>query len=98
MDYITIDKKKYPFWFAIKANRELSKNDKLAEKDDLYFLWLGFKYGSIYEKKTFPYTEEALVDIFEEDIDLFAKAEKLLAVQMGKMKAAKAPALAAILK
>lgn len=97
MDYITIDKKKYPFLFAIKAQREMSKCEELTEKDDIYFLWLAFKYGSISESKEFPYTEDGLVDLFEVDMELYAKCEALLGEQMGKLKAAKAPAMAALL-
>ena len=91
MDYITIDKKKYPFWFANKANREMSKCEELTEKDEVYFFWLAFKYGSISEGKDFPYTEDGLLDIIEVDRELFTKCGKLFGEQMGKLKAAKAP-------
>ncbi len=98
MDYIEIEKKKHPFLFAIRANREMSKCEDLAKKDDIYFVWLGFKYGAIRESKDCPFTEDALVDLFEDDMDLFAECEALLGEQMGKLKAAKAPAMKALLE
>ncbi len=97
MDYITIEKKKYPFLFAIRAQREMSKCEELVKKDDVYFLWLAFKYGAQKESKDCPFTEDELVDMFEDDMDLFAKCEVLLGEQMGKLKAAKAPAMKALL-
>ena len=97
MDYIKIGDKKHPFLFAIKAQREMSKCEDLATKDDIYFLWLAFKYGAICESKECPYTEGGLVDLLETDMELFAKCEALLGEQMGKLKAAKAPAMKALL-
>ena len=98
MDELNIKGKKYPFLFANRANREMSKCKDLAKKDDVYFLWLGFKYGSILDGKKFPYSEDELVDIFDLNMKLFAEAGVIFAEQMGEFKAAKAPILKVIIK
>lgn len=92
MDTITIEKKEYPFLFAIKAQREMSNAD-LEKKDDIYFIYLGLKYGSKKEGKEFPFTEDALLDIFENDLGAYEKACGLLGAHMGKLKKLKEMAL-----
>ena len=76
----------------------MSRCKDLAKKDDVYFLWLGFKYGSILSGGKFPYSEDELVDIFDLDMKLFAEAGKVFAEQMGEFRAAKALMLKAIIK
>ena len=86
----------YPFLFANKANREMSSNEDLVKKDDIYFIYLGFKYGSKRENKEFPFTEEALEDIFEDDLEAYEKAAIQLGEDMGKLKKIKALAMKSI--
>jgi len=84
MDYVKINGEDEPFWFAIKAQRELSKNSE--DKDNMFLLWLGFKYGAMKESKDFTMNEDQLVDIFEDDISAYHEAGKLLVEQMGKLR------------
>lgn len=87
----------HPFRFAIKAQREMSQCKDLEKKDDIYFIWLGFKYGSMSEGKTFPFSEDQLVDIFDADMDAFGQACELLAKDMGDLKKKKAIAIKALM-
>lgn len=93
MDELELNKKKYPFWFAIKAQREMLGNKKLEDKDDIYFIWLGLKYGALKNKVPFDITESALVDILEDDMEAYGKACDLLGAHMGKLKQMKEKAL-----
>ena len=86
MDYIKLNEKKYPFWFAMKAQREMM-NEDMSKKDDVYLIWLGLKYGAVAEKTEFNISEDELLDIFELDQDAFKQAYKILSEQMGKLKA-----------
>ena len=95
MDYLKLEGKDHPFLFAIKASKEMQKAD-LQEKDDLYFIYLGLKYGAIREKKQFPYTEDALIDIFEDDLEAYEHACDLLGSHMGKLKKMKAKMMQAL--
>ena len=82
----------YPFLFAIKAQREMLDQD-ITKKDDIYFIYLGFKFGSKKEGKEFPFTEDGLVDIFEDDLDAYEKACEQLGADMGKLKKLKGLAM-----
>jgi len=95
MDYLKLNKKEYPFLFAIKAQKEMAAAD-LTSKDDLYFIWLGLKYGAMAENKVFEFTEEGLVDLFEVDMDAYGAACDLLGSHMGKLKKMKSGALKAL--
>ena len=81
---IEIKGQERPFWFAIKAQRELSKAD-IETKDNMYMVWLGFKYGAIKENVSFDLTEEDIVDFFEVNLEAFKEVKELLAEQMGKL-------------
>ena len=59
---------------------------RVNDKDNVYFIYLGFKYGSQKKEKTFPFTEEALVDIFEDDFEAYEKASEILGEHLGKLK------------
>jgi len=85
MDFLKLNKKEYPFLFAIKAQKEMAAAD-LAAKDDMYFIWLGLKFGAMAENKIFEFTEEGLVDLFEVDLDAYGEACNLLGAHMGKLK------------
>ena len=85
MDYIKLNEKKYPFWFAMKAQREMIKAD-MTDKDDIYLIFLGLKYGGIKEKTPIDIDEEGLLDIFEDDMNAFKAAYQLLTKQMGELK------------
>ena len=93
MDYIEIKGEKHPFWFAVKAQREFEKSTKPEDNDDIHLIYLGLKYGAIKDKKEFPYTENALIDIFEDDMDAFDKASDMLGSHLGKLKKIKAKAM-----
>lgn len=93
---IKLKKEEYPFLFANKANKEMLQCENLAEKDDMYFIYLGFKYGSKREGKEFPLTQEALEDIFETDLDAYEKAAIQLGEDMGRLKKIKTLAMKAI--
>lgn len=93
MDELKLNGKNYPFWFAIKAQREMLGNKNLVDKDDIYFIWLGLKYGALKNKVPFDFTENALVDLLEDDMDAYGKACDLLGAHMGKLKQMKEKAL-----
>jgi len=85
MDYIELNGKEHPFWFAMKAQREMMSVD-MEGKDDIYLIWLGLKYGAKLEKVEFTLSEDDLLDIFEVNKDQFKDAYKLLAKQMGELR------------
>ena len=85
MSSVKLKGEDHPFLFAIKAQREMTGED-LTAKDDIYFIWLGLKYGAKKEGKEFPYTEEALVDILEDDMAAYEKLCVLLGADMGTLK------------
>jgi hypothetical protein len=93
MDNLQLNGKDYPFWFALKAQREMSKCKTLVDKDDTYFIWLGLKYGAKKENIGFELTEDGLVDLLEDDLEAYEKACQLLGEQMGKLKKMKSKAL-----
>jgi hypothetical protein len=86
MDYIKLNEKDYPFWFSMKAQREMIQaGDKYS--DDVYLIWLGIKYGCLLEKKDLDLDEDKLLDIFEVDKHAFKNAYKILNDHMGELKA-----------
>ncbi len=93
MDELELNEKKYPFWFAIKAQREMLGNKNLVDKDDIYFIWLGLKYGAKKGNIPFELTEGGLIDILEDDMEAYGKACDLLGAHMGKLKQMKEKAL-----
>lgn len=93
MDELKLNDKTYPFWFALKAQREMSSCKNLVDKDDIYFIWLGLKYGAKKENITFDLTEDKLIDILEDDLKAYENACVLLGAQMGKLKEMKSKAL-----
>ena len=95
MDFIKLKEKEHPFLFAIKAQREMGKVD-LTQKDDIYFIWLGLKYGAIKQGIEFKMTEDDLVDIFEDDLDAYEKGCKVLGDHLGKLKKMKGVAMQAL--
>lgn len=92
---LKIKGEEYPFLFANKASKEMLQCEKLAEKDDTYFIYLGLKYGSKREGKEFPLTQIELEDEFE-DVDLYEQACMQLGEDMGRLKKIKALTLKAI--
>jgi hypothetical protein len=84
-DHIKINGKEYPFWFALKAQRSLSDVKNLADKDDMFYLWIAMKYGAIKEKQKFELTEEQVYDLMDSDVDAWREACNLLSEQMGKL-------------
>jgi hypothetical protein len=84
MDYIKLNGKDHPFWYAVKAQREVAKVN-LEDKDQVYFIWIGLKYGALKEKKDFKLTEDELLDIFEDNVEEYVQASELLDDQMGKL-------------
>ena len=86
MDYIKLNGEDHPFWYAVKAQREVSRVN-LEDKDQIYFLWIGLKYGAIKEKKDFKLSEDDLLDILEDHVDEYISASKMLGEQMGKLTA-----------
>ena len=88
MDYLTIKEESHPFWYSLKAQRELFKNTDAAE-DDVYLIWLGLKYGAIAEKKKFELTENQLLEFYDLNLDAFSVAHNLLQSHLGKLKAAR---------
>jgi hypothetical protein len=92
MNVVKLKGEEYPFLFAIKAQKEVQKTE-VIDKDDIYFIWLGFKYGAKKEGKEFPFTEDALEDIFENDMEAYAKSCELLGEDMGTLKKLKALAM-----
>jgi hypothetical protein len=95
MDKLKLGKTEYPFLFAIKAQREMGK-ENLTEKDDIYFIWLGLKYGAIKDGRTFDLTEDDLVDLFEDDLEAYEHGCKLLGEHLGKLKKMKGVAMQAL--
>jgi len=95
MDILKLAGKDHPFLFAIKAQREMSKVN-LSEKDDIYFIWLGLKYGAIKDQKEFNLSEDDLVDLFEDDLDAYEQGCKLLGDHLGKLKKMKGVAMQAL--
>ena len=89
MDYIKVKGKDFPFWYALKANREMSKVKDLAEKDDVYFIWLGLKYGALREGLKFELKEQDVVDAFDDNLEEYAEANKVLNEQLGKLRRAR---------
>jgi hypothetical protein len=91
MDKLKLKDKEYPFLFAIRAQREMSKED-LTQKDDIYYIWLGLKYGSIKQGLDFNLSEDDLIDIFDDELEQsgesqsYQKAAQLLGDHMGKLK------------
>lgn len=85
-----INKKEYPFWFAIKAQKELAKME-IEGKDEIVFLWLGLKYGAIKEGKEFKLSEDEVLTMFDLDVKAYGEACNLLSEQMGKLKSLKSP-------
>lgn len=92
---IKLKGKDYPFLFANKASKEMIQVEDLAKKDDIYFIWLGFKYGSKKDGKEFPLTETELETELE-DMDIYEQACKQLGEDMGRLKKVKALAMKAI--
>lgn len=87
MDYSKLDGKDQPFWYAILANREYGKND-LSTKDNIYPLWLGFKYGAKAEKIEFNLSEDDVAEIFDRNLEEYSQACKILDSQLGKLREA----------
>ena len=90
MNEIKLNGTNYPFWFSIKAQKELAKID-IDGKDEICFLWLGLKYGAIKEGKEFTLTEEDVLTLFDADVKAYGEACNLLSEQMGKLQSLKSP-------
>lgn len=88
MNYIRINNQDYPFSFSLLAQKEMLETD-ISEKKDfeltLYFLWLGFKYGAIREKKEFTLSQDDLLNLFDDDFEAWVKANDLLGERLGLM-------------
>jgi hypothetical protein len=85
MDYIKLNEKKYAFWFSMKAQREMMQVD-MEDKDDVYLIYLGLKYGGVLDNKPIDINEESLLDIFEVDHNAFKASYQLLTKQMGELR------------
>lgn len=88
MDYIKFKGEDYPFWYSIKANREMMKRD-INEVDETYLIFLGMKYGAVNEKKKFELSESEVLDHFEINLDEFKIACAMLEEQSGKFREAR---------
>lgn len=83
LQYVTVNGEELPFLFSYRALKELTQSGKInettPEMDQLeYTAWLGFKYGAIKKEKEFSLAQEALVEIFDEDPDVFLRVRELV--------------------
>lgn len=95
---IKIGDKEYPFRFALKAQREMSQCENLETKDDVYFIYLGLKYGAIDDGQKWELNEDQVLDMLENDMEAYGRLCEVLGKQMGDLKKKRGPVFRELLR